>query len=201
MLRTPECTIFPLNPKAAQRYRERKAPSGTKSDHLDGWSFADAARLDWAHWRPLCRQDPLLDHLRLLCRDEVALIEERTALVNQLIAALHEYYPTALAAFEDWTLPSAWAFLEAFPTPQALARGGKRRSREIPAHPQAGPARNLPEAPGALRPGAGLSGLGGPHLSQEPPGPDARPPATGAAGAVGRLPGANREALCPTPRS
>jgi hypothetical protein len=58
---------------------------------LDAWSFADALRLDGVHWKPLCRQDPLLDPLRLLCRDEMALIEERTALVNQPIAALHEY--------------------------------------------------------------------------------------------------------------
>jgi hypothetical protein len=65
--------------------------------------------------------------LRLLCRDEVALIEERTALINQLQSALREYYPAALEAFEDWTLPSAWAFLEAFPTPQALASAGKRK--------------------------------------------------------------------------
>jgi hypothetical protein len=42
-----------------------------------------------------------LEQLHLLCRDEIALIEERTALVNQLIAALYEYYPTALAAFGD----------------------------------------------------------------------------------------------------
>jgi hypothetical protein len=34
-------------------------------------------------------------------RDEVALIEERTALINQLQSALHEYYPAALEAFED----------------------------------------------------------------------------------------------------
>jgi transposase len=31
---TLDCTIYPLNPKAARAYRERKAPSGTKSDHL-----------------------------------------------------------------------------------------------------------------------------------------------------------------------
>jgi hypothetical protein len=55
--------------------------------------------------------------------------------VNQLIAALHEYYPTALEAFEDWTLPAAWAFVEAFATPQALAAAGKRRSRNIPPRP------------------------------------------------------------------
>ena len=65
--------------------------------------------------------------LRLLCRDEVALIEERTALVNQLQSALQEYYPAALEAFEDWTLPAAWAFLEAFPTPERLRAAGQRK--------------------------------------------------------------------------
>ena len=55
------------------------------------------------------------------------LIEERTALINQLQSALHEYYPAALEAFEDWTLPSAWAFVESFPTPHALQAAGKRR--------------------------------------------------------------------------
>jgi transposase len=127
LLQTHDCTIYPLNPKAARAYRNRKAPSGTKSDHLDAWSFADALRLDGSHWKPLSKQDCLLEQLRLLCRDEIRLIEERTALVNQLIAALHEYYPTALRAFEDWTLPAAWAFVEAFATPQLLADAGKRR--------------------------------------------------------------------------
>jgi transposase len=129
LLQTPDCTLYPLNPKAAQRYRDRKAPSGTKSDHLDAWSFADALRLDGSNWKPLSKQDPRLEQLRLLCRDEMALIEERTALLNQLQAALHEYYPAALEAFEDWNCPGAWAFVEAFPTPQALVSAGKRRSR------------------------------------------------------------------------
>jgi hypothetical protein len=108
LLQTPNCTIYPLNPKAAQRYRERKAPSGTKSDQLDAWSFADALRLDGANWKPLSRQDPLLEQLRLLCRDEMTLIEERTALVNQLIAALHEYYPTALEALSVGFVLTVW---------------------------------------------------------------------------------------------
>jgi hypothetical protein len=42
----PIARFYPLNPKAARAYRDRKAPSGTKSDHLDAWSFADALRLD-----------------------------------------------------------------------------------------------------------------------------------------------------------
>ena len=119
--------VFPVNPKAARRYRERKAPSGTKTDRVDAWSLADALRLDGHTWRLLKPDDPLTVELRLLCRDEMALIEQRTALVCQLRAALREYYPAALEAFEDWTARASWAFVEQFPTPQALVSAGKRR--------------------------------------------------------------------------
>jgi transposase len=119
--------VYPVNPKSAKRYRERKVPSGAKTDYLDAWSLADALRLDGHTWRPLKMEDPLIVELRLLCRDEIALIEQRTALVCQLRAALGEYYPVVLEAFDDWTLPSAWSFIEAFPTPQALTVAGKRK--------------------------------------------------------------------------
>ncbi len=122
-----EYAVYPVNPKAAKRYRERKAPSGTKTDRLDAWSSADALRLDGHSWRQLKPNDPLTAELRLLCRDEIALIEQRTAFVCQLRAALKEYYPVALKAFEDWTLPSAWAFIEVFPTPKDLTKAGKRK--------------------------------------------------------------------------
>lgn len=119
--------VYPLNPKAAQRYRDRKVPGGGKSDLLDALSFADALRTDGHGWRRLRFEDPKVQELRLVCRDEQALIEQRTALVNRLRQALHEYYPAALEAFEDWTISSAWAFIEWFPTPQALESAGRRR--------------------------------------------------------------------------
>jgi transposase len=124
--------LYPLNPKAAQRYRDGKAPSGVKSDSLDAWSFADALGSDGHGWRILQPQDPLTQELRLLCRDEIHLIGQRTALVNQLQEALHEYYPAALQAFEDWTLPAAWQFVLRFPTPQALLKAGPRRREKFP---------------------------------------------------------------------
>jgi transposase len=120
-------TLYPLNPKAAERYRDRKRPGGGKSDPLDAWCFADALRTDGQAWRPLEPLDPLTLELRLLCRDEIAFITQRTALSNQLQAALHEYYPLALEAFDDWTTPGPWHFLTAFPTPQRLAAAGKRK--------------------------------------------------------------------------
>jgi transposase len=119
--------VYPLNPKVAERYRDRKTSAGVKSDERDAFSFADALRTDGHGWRQLRPQDPLTAELRLLCRDEIGLIGQRTALVNQLRAALHEYYPAALEAFDDWTSKPAWEFVVAFPTPQALAAAGKRR--------------------------------------------------------------------------
>lgn len=119
--------VYPMNPKAATRYRDRKAPAGAKDDALDAWSFADALRTDGHGWRPLLAQDPLTAELRLLCRDEVRLIEQRTALVNQLRAALCEYYPAALEAFDDWASEGPWRFVIAFPDPQQLLKAGKRR--------------------------------------------------------------------------
>ena len=120
-------TVYPMNPKAAERFRDRKAPSGIKDDALDAWCFADALRTDGHGWRELRPLDPLTAELRLLCRDEIALIEQRTALILQLREALHEYYPTALAAFDDWTTASPWNFVLTFPTPQVLVKAAKRK--------------------------------------------------------------------------
>jgi transposase len=122
-----EFTVYPVNPVAAASYRKRKAPTGTKTDHLDAWSLADALRVDGQGWKVLEPMDPLTQQLRLLCRDEVTLIAQRTALINQLQQALAEYYPAALEAFEDWTHSFTWDFVIQFPTPQALVKAGKRR--------------------------------------------------------------------------
>ncbi len=121
------CTVYPVHPVAAQRFRERKAPTGTKTDHLDAWGLADALRMDGQGWKTLALADPLSQHLRLLCRDEVGLIEQRTALINQLQQALSEYYPAALEAFDDWSKRFTWEFILSFPTPQRLVEAGKRR--------------------------------------------------------------------------
>jgi transposase len=119
--------VYPVNPMASKRYRERQHPSGNKTDRHDAWALADALRTDGHAWRALGPKDPLVEELRLLCRDEVALIEERTALINQLRQALREYYPTALEAFDEWTTLASWAFIERFPSAEALLKAGARQ--------------------------------------------------------------------------
>jgi transposase len=134
--------VYPVQPKAAERYRDRKAPSGVKNDWLDAWSLADALRTDGQAWRRLTPEHPLVQELRLLCRDERKLIADRTALVNQLQQALREYYPAALEAFDDWSLPAAWEFLRRFPTPEAVRAAGRRKLEKfLHAHRLARPER------------------------------------------------------------
>lgn len=123
--------VYPVNPKAAERYRERQAPSGVKDDGRDAWSLADALRLDGQTWRAFRSQDDLTAELQLLCRDEIGLIEQRTAFINQLQQCLHEYYPAALEAFDDWTSPGAWALVQTFPTPQQLQQAGPAKWEEF----------------------------------------------------------------------
>ena len=57
------CTVFPVQPKAAARYRERKSPSGVKDDQLDAWALGDALRMDGRAWRALTAEDPLIQEL------------------------------------------------------------------------------------------------------------------------------------------
>jgi transposase len=123
--------LFPVHPTAAERFRDRKAPAGTKNNLLDAYSLGDALRTDGHGWRQLQPLDPLIHELRLLCRDEMALIEQRTALVNHLRAALRDYYPAALEAFDDWTKPFTWQFIERFPTPAQLVKAGPRRQEKF----------------------------------------------------------------------
>jgi len=39
-------SVYPVNLASAKRYRERKHPSGTKTDRHDAWALTDALRTD-----------------------------------------------------------------------------------------------------------------------------------------------------------
>ena len=145
--------VYPIAPVSSKAYRERKASSGTKTDRLDAWSLADALRLDGQGWKVLAKEDPLVAELRLLCRDEVALIEERTALVNQLQSALEQYYPAAREAFEDWTLPGGLGVCRSLSHPDGVARSRPTEMGKVPPRAQIGAPANLWQTPGDLRPG------------------------------------------------
>lgn len=103
--------VHPLDPSKTSKYRALESNSGNKTDKVDALALGNALRLDSAKLPTLKPLPEDVEKLRLLCEQEEKLVEERTARVNQLRAALRQYYPAMLDAFADWTCKGAWDFL------------------------------------------------------------------------------------------
>lgn len=108
--------VYPVNPKTIER---RRVPSGAKTDLMDAYLLAKTGRADLADLRRLQPDSALVQELKTLTRDQDALIQMQTRLVNQLTACLKAYYPVALSLFAKLQQRSTLRFLQAYPTPQA----------------------------------------------------------------------------------
>jgi len=117
--------VYPINPKLSKNWREGSSVAGGKSDARDGRVLATELARRHEELRPHHDADPATAELRGVCEKQRALIDQRTALVQQLRDAVSVYYPAALDFFSDLTAPTAWAFLKRFPNPQQLARARK----------------------------------------------------------------------------
>jgi hypothetical protein len=76
-------------------------------------------RFDFEELRRLEPDSTLVQELKALTRDQDALIQTQTRLVNQLTACLKEYYPAALNLFGKLQQHSTLVFLHTYATPQA----------------------------------------------------------------------------------
>src|SRR5207245_10795673 len=110
--------VYPVNPKSANRLRKA---AGAKTDRIDAHLLAKLGRFDLAELRRLEPDSPSVAELKTLTRDQDALIQTQTRLVNQLTACLKEYYPAALHLFAKLQQRSTLVFLQAYPTLQAAA--------------------------------------------------------------------------------
>ena len=99
MLRATGRPIYPINPMAVARYRERTCVSGKKSDHVDAMTLANILRTDAHAHRMLPEDSDLARAVTVLARGYQDAVWRRTKLVQELRARLREYYPRFLAAF------------------------------------------------------------------------------------------------------
>ena len=111
--------VYPVNPKALDRARDRFRQSGAKSDPFDARVLADFLRTDHAHLQALPPSSEAAQELKLLTEDYQRQIRQQTRLVNQLTHTLKAYYPRALEIAELTTALTR-EFLHADPTPQAV---------------------------------------------------------------------------------
>ena len=119
-------SVFSINPKQLDRFRDRHTVAGAKDDRRDAFVLADSLRTDQPLFRRLARESADIIRLRELSRLEDDLIQDHGRLINQLREQLHRYFPQLLqlstAAEEPWL----WDLIEIAPVPAAarkLTRG------------------------------------------------------------------------------
>jgi transposase len=112
--------VYPVNPKALDRVRDRYRISGSKSDPFDAYVLAEFLRTDHPHLRALQPNSEKAQELRLLSRDQRRVERQKTRFIHQLTITLKEYYPRVLEAFGDLQTQIALDFIEQYRTPADL---------------------------------------------------------------------------------
>jgi transposase len=125
-LRATGRAVYPVNPMAVARYRDRHSVAGKKSDHGDAVVLANVLRTDMDMHRPLPADSELAQAIAVLARAQQDAVWDRTTAHNRLRSHLREYYPAFLAAYASADggimRPDARAVLAAAPTPADAAR-------------------------------------------------------------------------------
>jgi transposase len=115
-------TVLAVNPLQAARFRDRLGVSGAKSDAGDAHVLADMARTHAHELRPVAGDSAQAEAIKVVARTHKTLIWERTRHTQRLRHALRDYFPAALAAFEDLDAADTLELLAKAPTPQQAAR-------------------------------------------------------------------------------
>jgi len=98
-LRATGRPVYPINPMAVARYRERHSVSRKKSDHVDAMTLANILRTDAHMQRPLPADTELARGIAALARTHQGATWRRTNAANELRSLLREYHLGFLAAF------------------------------------------------------------------------------------------------------
>jgi transposase len=115
-------TVFSINPKQLDRFRDRYSPAGAKDDRRDAFVLADALRTDMHCFRPVRLDDPAMIRLRELSRLDDELAQEQNRDTNRLREQFHRFFPQLLQLSESADEPWLWALFELAPSPLAAAR-------------------------------------------------------------------------------
>jgi len=118
--------VYPVNPKAVDRVRDRYRMSDSKSDAFDAYVLAEFLRTDQAHLRVLRPNSEKAQELKMLSRDQRRVGRHKSRLLNQLTTTLKEYYARPLEVFDDIETEVTLDFLTRYPTPAHL-RALKRK--------------------------------------------------------------------------
>ena len=115
-------TVFSINPKQLDRFRDRYSPAGAKDDRRDAFVLADALRTDMHCFRAVKLDEPAVIRLRELSRLDDELAQEQNRAVNRLREQFHRFFPQLLQLCESADESWLWALFELAPSPLGAAR-------------------------------------------------------------------------------
>lgn len=113
--------VYAINPLQVARYRERHGVSGAKSDPGDAHTLADMVRTDRHQLRSVAGDSDLAEAVKVLTRAHKTLIWEKTRHTLRLRRALLEFFPAAVAAYDDLAAADTLTLLDAAPDPVSAA--------------------------------------------------------------------------------
>lgn len=120
-------TVYPINPRAVARYRDRHGQAGGKSDPGDAAILANILRTDKDAHRTLPATTEHARAVKALARQHQEALWALHQTISRLRSVFLEFYPAALQAFPNQKHKAALTVLSAVPTPtagRALTRRG-----------------------------------------------------------------------------
>ena len=115
-------TVFSINPKQLDRFRDRYSPAGAKDDRRDAFVLADALRTDMHCFRAVKLDEPAMIRLRELSRLDDELAQEQNRAVNRLREQFHRFFPQLLRLCESADESWLWDLFELAPLPARAAK-------------------------------------------------------------------------------
>jgi transposase len=124
-------SVYAINPKQLDRFRDRFTTAGAKDDRRDAQVIGDSLRTDPQAFRRVRLDDPVVIQLREWSRVDEELGVELTRLTNQLRDLVYRIAPGLLALCPAANEPWFWALLRLAPTPVEQRRLSLRRLERL----------------------------------------------------------------------
>jgi transposase len=120
--------VYAINPKQAERFRDRHSPSGAKDDRRDAFVLADAVRKDRHCFQRVRLPSPQVIALRELLRIDEELCTQQVAVSNRLHEQILRCQPHLLELAPDKNLIDLffWDVLERFGSPEMVRQADKQ---------------------------------------------------------------------------
>src|SRR5215471_4995218 len=131
LMSTDFIELYPVNPQSLAKYRKALYPSGAKSDPPDAELLGKMVQQNTELFHAWVPGDEQTRSLQLLTEGRRKLVDDMTALTNQLTSVLKTYYPQALNWAGELSSEQACSFLEKWPTLADLQKSRPFRIREF----------------------------------------------------------------------